>query len=136
MIEIPRACFIADDLAHYADFYSFGTNDLTQLNYGYSRDDAGKFINQYLGDGTLPTDPFQVLDEAGVGELMKIAVERAHRVKPDIKLGVCGELGGNPQSIRFFDQLGLDYVSCSPFRIPVARLAAAQSALTLAKDQQ
>lgn len=134
MIEIPRACFIADQLANSAEFFSFGTNDLTQLTYGYSRDDAGKFIHQYIADGTLPIDPFQVIDQEGVGELVKIAVERAQKTRPGIKVGVCGELGGNPQSIQFFEQIGLNYVSCSPYRIPIARLAAAQASIRLSKQ--
>ncbi|AQP54236.1 pyruvate, phosphate dikinase [Vagococcus penaei] len=127
MIEIPRACLIADEIAEEADFFSFGTNDLTQMTFGFSRDDAGKFIQQYEEQGILPKDPFQTLDVEGVGELIKVAVERARSVRPDLKIGVCGELGGDPASIKYFDKWGLDYVSCSPFRIPIAYLAAAQS---------
>lgn len=133
MIELPRACLIADDLAKEADFFSFGTNDLTQMTFGFSRDDAAKYINQYLAEGILPVDPFQTLDESGVGELIKIAVEKTRQVKPKMKIGVCGELGGDPKSIEFFDQLGLDYVSCSPYRVPVAYLAAAQSGIRMKK---
>ncbi|MGX6979739.1 pyruvate, phosphate dikinase [Vagococcus elongatus] len=129
MIEIPRACFIADQLAEEAEFFSFGTNDLTQLTYGYSRDDAGKFITTYQQKKLLPADPFQKLDVEGVGELMRIAVERGRQVKPDLKIGVCGEVGGDPSSIAFFQQLGLNYVSCSPYRVPIARLAVAQAAI-------
>ena len=133
MIEIPRACFIADQLAQEADFFSFGTNDLTQMTYGFSRDDAGKFINQYLEDGTLKQDPFQTIDPEGVGALVKIAVDKARQAKAGLKIGVCGELGGDPASIHFFDQVGLDYVSCSPYRVPLAQLAAAQSAIRQAE---
>ncbi|WP_124057401.1 pyruvate, phosphate dikinase [Vaginisenegalia massiliensis] len=129
MIEIPRACLIADQLAQVADFFSFGTNDLTQMTFGFSRDDAGKFINEYLTEGILPVDPFQTLDVDGVGQLIKLAVEKARAVKPDLKIGVCGELGGDPQSIEFFNNIGLSYVSCSPFRVPIAQLASAQSAI-------
>ncbi|MGY3750192.1 pyruvate, phosphate dikinase [Vagococcus acidifermentans] len=129
MIELPRACFIADELAEAAGFFSFGTNDLTQMTYGFSRDDSAKYINQYLEDGVLAQDPFQTLDESGVGELIRIAVEKARAEKPSLKIGVCGELGGDAESIAFFHDVGLNYVSCSPFRIPVARIAAAQSAI-------
>ncbi|MGY3766179.1 pyruvate, phosphate dikinase [Vagococcus vulneris] len=127
MIEIPRACLIADEIAAEADFFSFGTNDLTQMTFGFSRDDAGKFITQYEEQGILPKDPFQTLDVEGVGELIKVAVERARSEKPNLKIGVCGELGGDPVSIEYFNKWGLDYVSCSPFRVPIAYLAAAQS---------
>lgn len=133
MIELPRACLIADDLAKEADFFSFGTNDLTQMTFGFSRDDAAKYINQYLAEGILPVDPFQTIDVSGVGELIKIAVEKTRQVKPSMKIGVCGELGGDPHSIEFFDQLGLDYVSCSPYRVPVTYLAAAQSGIRMKK---
>lgn len=129
MIEIPRACYIADELSESADFFSFGTNDLTQLTYGFSRDDAAKFINEYLSKNILTFDPFQTLDTAGVGELIKVAVSKARQNKPNIKIGVCGELGGDPTSINFFHNAGLDYVSCSPFRVPIAQLAAAQAAI-------
>lgn len=127
MIETPRACLIAGDLAQECDFFSFGTNDLTQLTYGFSRDDAGKFINDYMNDDILAIDPFQTLDVDGIGRLIKITVEQAKSVKPEIKIGVCGELGGDPKSINYFNTLAIDYVSCSPYRVPGARLAAAQS---------
>lgn len=126
MIELPRACLVADQLAAAADFFSFGTNDLTQMTYGFSRDDIGKFVGSYEEKGILPQDPFQTVDQAGVGALMKIAVVKARQVKPDLSIGVCGEVGGDPRSIAFFQELGVDYVSCSPYRVPIARLAAAQ----------
>ena len=130
MIELPRACVRADEIADEADFFSFGTNDLTQTALGFSRDDAeGKFLPHYLDEKILLANPFETLDESGVGELMRIAVERARGVKPDIKLGICGEHGGDPASVAFCHELGLDYVSCSPYRVPLARLAAAQAAL-------
>lgn len=132
MIELPRACLIADELAEEADFFSFGTNDLTQMTFGFSRDDAAKYINQYISDEILPLDPFQTLDVEGVGSLIKTASELARAKQAAFKLGVCGELGGDPKSIEFFHQIGLDYVSCSPFRIPVAQIAAAQSAIKYA----
>lgn len=129
MIELPRACLIADDLAKEADFFSFGTNDLTQMTYGFSRDDATKFLSEYLEKGIISHDPFQTIDEHGVGELIKLAVARGRSIKPDMVIGVCGELGGDPTSIKFFQSIGLDYVSCSPFRVPLARLTAAQVGL-------
>jgi len=129
MIELPRAALIADELAKYADFFSFGTNDLTQTAFGISRDDAGTFMPTYLKGGIFASDPFISLDESGVGELIKIAVERGRKTKPNLKIGICGEHGGDPRSIEFFDKVGLDYVSCSPYRVPVARLAAAQIAV-------
>ncbi len=129
MIEIPRAALTADCVAQYADFFSFGTNDLTQLTYGFSRDDIGTFLPDYLERGLLEKDPFQSIDVAGVGQLVSDAVLRGRAVHPSMKLGVCGEHGGDPASIRFFDQVGLDYVSCSPFRVPIARLVAAQATL-------
>ena len=127
MIETPRACLVADELAKHCDFFSFGTNDLTQLTFGFSRDDAGKFINVYTESNILKLDPFQTLDRDGVGKLIEIAVEQAKKVNPKIKIGVCGELGGDAKSIRRFNQLAIDYVSCSPFRVPGAILATAQS---------
>jgi pyruvate,orthophosphate dikinase len=131
MIELPRACIRADEIAEYADFFSFGTNDLTQTTLGLSRDDAeGKFLTRYLEDGVLQRNPFETLDQSGVGDLMRIAVERGRGVKPEIKLGICGEHGGEPESVAFCHRLGLDYVSCSPYRVPLARLAAAQAALS------
>jgi pyruvate, orthophosphate dikinase len=130
MIELPRACIRADEIAREADFFSFGTNDLTQTALGFSRDDAeGKFLTFYLQDRVLDENPFETLDVAGVGDLMRIAVERALGVKEDLKLGICGEHGGEPKSVAFCHELGLDYVSCSPYRVPLARLAAAQAAL-------
>jgi pyruvate,orthophosphate dikinase len=129
MIELPRACIRADEIAQHADFFSFGTNDLTQTALGFSRDDAeGKFLTHYLQDGILERNPFETLDQSGVGDLMRIAVERATAVK-ELKLGICGEHGGEPASVGFCHRLGLDYVSCSPYRVPLARLAAAQAAL-------
>jgi pyruvate,orthophosphate dikinase len=129
MIEVPRAALIADRIAVHADFFSFGTNDLTQMTYGYSRDDIGRFLPQYLESGVLPYDPFARLDDEGVGQLVRLACERGRQARPDLHLGVCGEHGGDPDSIDFFERAGLDYVSCSPYRVPVARLAAARAAL-------
>ncbi len=130
MIELPRACIRADEIAEQADFFSFGTNDLTQTALGFSRDDAeGKFLTYYLEDGVLEQNPFETLDVGGVGDLMRIAVERGRGTKPQLKLGICGEHGGEPKSVAFCHELGLDYVSCSPYRVPLARLAAAQAAL-------
>jgi pyruvate,orthophosphate dikinase len=130
MIELPRACIRADEIAEHADFFSFGTNDLTQTALGFSRDDAeGKFLTRYLEDGVLERNPFETLDQSGVGDLMRIAVERGRAVKDDLKLGICGEHGGEPASVAFCHEVGLDYVSCSPYRVPLARLAAAQAAL-------
>ena len=130
MIELPRACMRADEIAEHADFFSFGTNDLTQTALGFSRDDAeGKFLTYYLQHGVLEHNPFETLDRSGVGDLMRIAVERGRSVKEDMKLGICGEHGGEAKSVAFCEELGLDYVSCSPFRVPLARLAAAQAAL-------
>ncbi len=131
MIEVPRACMTANEIAEFTEFFSFGTNDLTQTTFGYSRDDAeGKFLLQYVERGILPTNPFQVLDRAGVGELMRIAVTKGKAANPNLEVGICGEHGGDPSSIEFCHMLGLNYVSSSPFRVPVARLAAAQAALT------
>jgi pyruvate,orthophosphate dikinase len=130
MIELPRAALRADEIAEVADFFSFGTNDLTQTTLGMSRDDAeGKFLTFYLEDGVLENNPFEVLDQDGVGELMRIGTERGRETKPEIKLGICGEHGGEPSSVAFCHRIGLDYVSCSPYRVPLARLAAAQAAL-------
>ena len=127
MIEIPRAALTADEIAETAEFFSFGTNDLTQMTFGYSRDDAGKFLPTYLDKGILEYDPFQVIDQTGVGSLMKIAVEKGRKTRPNIKIGICGEHGGEPSSVEFCNTLGFGYVSCSPFRVPIARLAAAQA---------
>jgi pyruvate,orthophosphate dikinase len=129
MIELPRAAITADRIAEVADFFSFGTNDLTQTVFGLSRDDAGKFLPAYVEAGILEKDPFISLDVEGVGALVRMACEKGRRVKPGIKLGICGEHGGDPASIAFCESVGLDYVSCSPYRVPVARLAAAQAAL-------
>jgi len=130
MIEIPRAALTADEVAQHAQFFSFGTNDLTQMTFGFSRDDAqGKFLQDYVEMGILPQDPFASLDTEGVGKLMKIAVELGRKARPDLEVGICGEHGGDPASIAFCHKLGLNYVSCSPFRVPIARLAAAQAAL-------
>ena len=130
MIELPRACFIADRIAHYADFFSFGTNDLTQCGIGFSRDDIeGRIIPRYVEEKIVDGSPFATIDQAGVGELVRIAVERGRQARPELELGVCGEHGGDPESIRFFHDVGLDYVSCSPFRLPIARVAAAQAAI-------
>ena len=129
MIELPRAALTADRIAEHADFFSFGTNDLTQTTLGLSRDDAGRFLPLYVEKGIFPEDPFRVLDQDGVGQLISMAVERGRRTKPGLKMGVCGEHGGEEQSVKFFHKIGLDYVSCSPFRVPIARLAAAQAAL-------
>jgi pyruvate,orthophosphate dikinase len=129
MIEIPRAAVTADEIAKEAQFFSFGTNDLTQMTFGFSRDDAGKFLPEYIDKKILPVDPFKTLDRNGVGKLVKMAVEKGRSVKSDLKLGICGEHGGDPNSIEFCHIAGLNYVSCSPFRVPIARLAAAHAAL-------
>jgi pyruvate,orthophosphate dikinase len=130
MIELPRACEVADELALEAEFFSFGTNDLTQTTYGYSRDDAeGSFIPVYLEKRILKEDPFQVLDRRGVGSLMRRAVTMGRAARENLKIGICGEHGGEPSSVAFCEGLGLDYVSCSPYRVPIARLAAAQAAI-------
>ncbi|HVQ22459.1 MAG TPA: putative PEP-binding protein, partial [Candidatus Saccharimonadia bacterium] len=135
MIEVPRGALTADEIAEYADFFSFGTNDLTQMTFGYSRDDAeGGFLLKYVEDKILPANPFQTLDDAVAG-LMGIAVAKGRATKPDLELGICGEHGGDPESIFKCEKLGLDYVSCSPFRVPVARLAAAQAALVNAAER-
>jgi pyruvate, orthophosphate dikinase len=129
MIEIPRAALTADEMADIAEFFSFGTNDLTQMTFGYSRDDAGKFLPVYLKEGILKNDPFQVLDQEGVGQLVKMGTEKGRSVRKDLKVGICGEHGGEPSSVEFCHRVGMNYVSCSPFRVPIARLAAAQAAL-------
>jgi pyruvate,orthophosphate dikinase len=134
MIETPRAALRGDEIAEAADFFSFGTNDLTQMTFGFSRDDVAPILEKYLEQGLLPIDPFQSIDREGVGELVRLGVEGGRRSKPDLKLGVCGEHGGDPDSIDFFYRLGLNYVSCSPFRVPIARLAAARSILDAGVD--
>jgi pyruvate,orthophosphate dikinase len=132
MIEIPRAAITADEIAEDAQFFSFGTNDLTQMTFGFSRDDAGNFLNSYYEKKIYENDPFAKLDREGVGKLIAMAVKMGRETRPDIKLGVCGEHGGDPASVEFFFETGLDYVSCSPFRVPIARLAAAQAAIRAA----
>ena len=129
MIEIPRAALTADEIAKEAEFFSFGTNDLTQMTFGFSRDDAGKFLNSYYDTKIYENDPFAKIDQVGVGSLVKMAVELGKKTRPNIKLGICGEHGGDPSSVEFCHSVGLNYVSCSPFRVPIARLAAAQAAI-------
>jgi pyruvate, orthophosphate dikinase len=129
MIELPRACLLAGEVAKSAEFFSFGTNDLTQTTYGISRDDAASFLGTYVARGIMASDPFVSIDREGVGELMRIGVERGRKTRPKLKVGICGEHGGDPASVAFCHELKLDYVSCSPFRVPIARLAAAQAAL-------
>ena len=129
MIELPRAALKAEDIAKHADFFSFGTNDLTQTTLGISRDDSGKFLNDYIDNKIFNVDPFVSIDQNGVGELVELASERGRKVNKKLKLGICGEHGGDPKSIEFCSRTGLNYVSCSPFRVPVARLAAAQAEL-------
>ena len=130
MIEIPRAALLADEVAEEAEFFSFGTNDLTQMTFGFSRDDAGKFLASYYKSKIYESDPFAKLDQNGVGQLVKMAAEKGRATRPDLKLGICGEHGGDPSSVEFCHKVGLNYVSCSPFRVPIARLAAAQAAIS------
>ena len=130
MIEIPRAALVAEQIAEQAEFFSFGTNDLTQLAFGYSRDDAGKFLPEYVEQGILPTDPFQSLDQEGVGQLVSMGTERGRKARKNLKVGICGEHGGDPESVAFCHSVGLNYVSCSPYRVPIARLAAAHAAVS------
>jgi pyruvate,orthophosphate dikinase len=129
MIEVPRAALVADKIAEGAEFFSFGTNDLTQMGYGLSRDDAGSFLKVYVEKGLIDVDPFVSLDQEGVGDLIRIAVKKGRSTRNDLKIGICGEHGGDPASIHFCQSVGLNYVSCSPYRVPIARLAAAQAAL-------
>ncbi|MEX2607804.1 MAG: putative PEP-binding protein, partial [Kiritimatiellia bacterium] len=129
MIEIPRAALIADEIAETAEFFSFGTNDLTQLTFGYSRDDIGSFLPDYLNAKILDVDPFQSLDQNGVGQLVQMGVQKGRSTRPGLKCGICGEHGGDPASVKFCVKAGLNYVSCSPYRVPIARVAAAQAAL-------
>jgi pyruvate,orthophosphate dikinase len=136
MIELPRACLMAGDIAKTAEFFSFGTNDLTQTTYGISRDDAAGFLGTYISKGILEIDPFISVDRDGVGELVKIGVARGRKTRADLKVGICGEHGGDPASVAFCHEIGLDYVSCSPYRVPIARLAAAQAALGKAVTSQ
>jgi pyruvate, orthophosphate dikinase len=136
MIELPRACLMAGDIAKTAEFFSFGTNDLTQTTYGISRDDAASFLSTYVAKGILEIDPFISVDREGVGELVKIGVARGRKTRPNLKVGICGEHGGDPASVAFCHEIGLDYVSCSPYRVPIARLAAAQAALGKAAASQ
>jgi pyruvate,orthophosphate dikinase len=133
MIELPRAALTADKIAEFAEFFSFGTNDLTQTTYGFSRDDSGKFIPAYKDQGILEYDPFAVIDTEGVGQLIQMAAEKGRRTRPDLKVGICGEQGGDPMSVEFCHKVGLTYVSCSPYRVPIARLAAAQAAIKAKK---
>ena len=135
MIEIPRAALLANKIAEVAEFFSFGTNDLTQMSFGFSRDDIGGFLGDYLEKEILPVDPFQSIDIDGVGELIKIGIERGRKTKPNLKIGICGEHGGEPASVDFCCKAGMNYVSCSPFRVPIARLAAAQSAINAKKKK-
>jgi len=129
MIELPRAALIADKIAKHAEFFSFGTNDLTQMTFGFSRDDVGSFVPEYIEKGILEKDPFQILDQEGVGQLVEIGIQRGRSTRPELKVGICGEHGGNPQTVAFCHKVGMNYVSCSPFRVPIARLAAAQASL-------
>jgi pyruvate,orthophosphate dikinase len=131
MIEVPRGSIVADQIAQEAQFFSFGTNDLTQLTFGFSRDDVGKFLKIYQDKKILEKDPFASIDVEGVGDLVRVGVERGRKTRPDLKIGICGEHGGDAASVHFFHEVGLDYVSASPYRVPVARLAAAQAALAV-----
>ena len=129
MVEVPRAALTADEIAEEAEFFSFGTNDMTQMTLGFSRDDTADLVNTYVDKGLLEEDPFKTIDVDGVGKIVEMAVKLGKQTRPNIKLGVCGEHGGDPKSVEFFHKIGLNYVSCSPFRVPVARLAAAQAAI-------
>jgi pyruvate,orthophosphate dikinase len=129
MIEIPRAAIVADKLAEVAHFFSFGTNDMTQMGFGFSRDDIGGFLPDYIKKGILAEDPFQTIDQEGIGELIKMGIQRGRSTRKDLEVGICGEHGGDPRSVEFCHRVGMDYVSCSPFRVPIATLAAAQAVL-------
>jgi pyruvate, orthophosphate dikinase len=135
MIEIPRACIVADKLAQVAQFFSFGTNDLTQMGFGFSRDDIGGFLPEYINQGVLPEDPFQSIDQEGIGELMRMGIERGRKARKNLEVGICGEHGGEPRSVEFCHRVKMDYVSCSPFRVPIAKLAAAQAVLKERKKE-
>ena len=135
MIELPRAALVADEIAKEAEFFSFGTNDLTQTTFGFSRDDSGKFLKDYQDRKIFESDPFAILDQEGVGSLMRMAVEKGRSTRADLEVGICGEHGGEPSSVGFCVRVGMNYVSCSPYRVPIARLAAAQAALTSSKDE-
>jgi pyruvate,orthophosphate dikinase len=136
MIELPRAAITADQIAEVAQFFSFGTNDLTQTTFGLSRDDSGKFLPHYIQEKILPRDPFEAIDREGVGVLMKIGIEKGRSAKKDLKVGICGEHGGEPSSVEFCHEIRMNYVSCSPFRVPIARLAAAQAAMKEKKQEK
>src|SRR5579875_258507 len=136
MIEVPRACIMADEIGEVADFFSFGTNDLTQMTYGLSRDNSSRFLDSYIEQGVYERDPFQGLDAKGVGGLMRIAIERGRKANAKLKIGICGEHGGDPASVKLCDRLGLDYVSCSPYRVPIARLAAAQAEIENSRQKR
>ena len=136
MIEIPRAAITADEIAREAEFFSFGTNDLTQMTYGFSRDDAGKFLDAYYSKKIFESDPFARLDQDGVGRLIKMAVAGGRTTRENMKMGICGEHGGDPSSVEFCHRIGLTYVSCSPFRVPIARLAAAHAAIKEAREKK
>ena len=131
MIEIPRAALTADQVAEIAEFFSFGTNDLTQMSFGFSRDDVGGFLPDYIAQGVLENDPFQTIDQQGVGQLIEMGIERGRSTRSDLKVGICGEHGGDLDSVIYCHNVGMDYVSCSPFRVPIARLAAAQAVITV-----
>ena len=133
MIEIPRAAILADRMAKTAEFFSFGTNDLTQMTFGFSRDDVGAFMPDYLGNKIIDADPFNILDQSAVGYLVELGLKGGRKTRPDLKVGICGEHGGEPSSVEFCHRIGMNYVSCSPFRVPIARLAAAQAAI---KDEK
>jgi len=129
MIEIPRAAITANEIAKVAEFFSFGTNDLTQMGFGFSRDDMGGFLPAYIKNGILADDPFQTIDQEGIGQLIEMGITRGRKTRPNLKVGICGEHGGEPKSVEFCHKVGMNYVSCSPFRVPIARLSAAQAVL-------